>query len=154
MHPERHLFKKELESLVGLLQFCNKGGSPRLLRKTTLHHERRWLKSDHHIQRPGQVSCGGTSFWNGISMLRDVGVMKSDVIVTSDASGSWWCEAFWEKAWFHFQWWERLQCHIHATSVHSNSGRCGDFWKGVVWQDSRILGPPSPCNSSCSSCQS
>jgi len=48
------------------------------------------------------------STWNGISMLWDTRAKKADFKVTSDASASWGCGTFWEKAWFHFQWWDRL----------------------------------------------
>ena len=46
------------------------------------------------------------STWNGISVLWDVGANNT---ATSDASGSWGCGAIWAKAWFHFQWWDRLR---------------------------------------------
>jgi len=38
------------------------------------------------------------STWNGISMLWDSGTRVADLIVTSDASDSWGCGAYWEKA--------------------------------------------------------
>ena len=42
--------------------------------------------------------------WNGISMFWDVSKKTADVTVTSDASGSWGCGAFWKSKWFHFPW--------------------------------------------------
>ena len=41
---------------------------------------------------------------NGISLLWDVSRQRADIMVTSDASGSWGCGALWESCWFHFPW--------------------------------------------------
>ena len=42
-------------------------------------------------------------------MFWEVGAKKADVTVTSNTSSSRGCGAFWAKAWFHFQWWDRLR---------------------------------------------
>ena len=42
--------------------------------------------------------------WNGISFLWDLGLIKSDLQVYSDASGSWGCAAFQDQTWFHLHW--------------------------------------------------
>jgi len=48
-------------------------------------------------------------------MLWDSGTRIADLIVTSDTSGSWGCGAYWEKAWFHFQWWDNVRPLCIAT---------------------------------------
>ena len=46
--------------------------------------------------------------WNGVSMLWDIGLCKSDIVVYSDASGSWGCGAFCNQTWFQLEWSARL----------------------------------------------
>ena len=41
--------------------------------------------------------------WNGISLLWDLGLVKDDLKVYSDASGSWGC-AFQDPRWLQLQW--------------------------------------------------
>ena len=47
--------------------------------------------------------------WNGISMFWDISKHTANITVTSDASGSWGCGAFWKSKWFHFPWPSSLQ---------------------------------------------
>jgi len=42
--------------------------------------------------------------WNGISLLWDLGLVKSDLQVYSDASGSWGCAAFQNPHWLQLHW--------------------------------------------------
>ena len=46
--------------------------------------------------------------WNGVSLLWDIGLHNSDLMVYSDASGSWGCGAFYEHHWFQLEWPPRL----------------------------------------------
>jgi len=110
------LFKKELESLVGLLQFATKVVRPgRCFLRRLYSMKDIGSKPNHHVRlnRPAMADIiwwhTFISHWNGISMLWDVGGKEADFTITTDASGSWGCGAYWEKAWFHFQWWDRLR---------------------------------------------
>jgi len=116
------LFKKELKSLVGLLQFATKVAR-------TGRCFLRWLysmtsicsKPHHHIHLnvPAieDITCWHLfiSTWNGIYMLWDTGAKMVDFTVTSDASSSWGGGAFSKRTWFHFQWWDRLRPLCIAT---------------------------------------
>jgi len=42
--------------------------------------------------------------WNGISMMWHTKRTRPEVVLTSDASGSWGCGTWWETRWFHMQW--------------------------------------------------
>ncbi len=42
--------------------------------------------------------------WNGTAMMWHVSRTSPEVIVTSDASGSWGCGAWWETKWLQLQW--------------------------------------------------
>ena len=42
--------------------------------------------------------------WNGLSMMHQLHKKNPEIILTSDASGSWGCGAFWNTEWFQYQW--------------------------------------------------
>ena len=42
--------------------------------------------------------------WNGISMMTATSSRPPDATVTSDASGSWGCGAYWGRKWLQWQW--------------------------------------------------
>ncbi len=42
--------------------------------------------------------------WNGTAMMWYTNRSKPEVVLTSDASGSWGCGAWWESRWFQLQW--------------------------------------------------
>ena len=42
--------------------------------------------------------------WNGLSLLAALGELKPTVVLTSDASGSWGCGAFWNTKWLQLAW--------------------------------------------------
>lgn len=42
--------------------------------------------------------------WNGVSILWDVGSLRPDVQVFSDASGNWGCGAYSGQSWFSLRW--------------------------------------------------
>lgn len=102
--------KKELESLVGHLHDASnviRSGRTFTRRLIDL------LKSAHH--RPAhsftRLNVEARSdilwwhsfieHWNGLSMMQQSHKDNPDIIVTSDASGSWGCGAF---SWFQYQW--------------------------------------------------
>ena len=42
--------------------------------------------------------------WNGISLLQSLGELVPTTTLTSDASGTWGCGAYWESKWFQLAW--------------------------------------------------
>ena len=57
----------------------------------------------------------------------------ADIVLTSDASGSWSCGAFWDKLWFQFVWPEALS-DLHITkkviiSIVLTAATWGTQWK-------------------------
>ena len=42
--------------------------------------------------------------WNGVSVIPLQTNERPDVVVHSDASGSWGCEAVWDEGWIHYKW--------------------------------------------------
>ena len=108
--------KRELQSLVGLLQFATK----------VIHPGRPFLRClyamqdigshpDHHIRLNTAARADilwwhmFASEWNSVSMLWDLHRLTPNVHLFSDASGSWGCGAFWGSQWFHLQWPTSLQ---------------------------------------------
>ena len=53
--------------------------------------------------------------WNGISLLAPFQRQHPDGEVTSDASGSWGCEAFHGSKWFQIQW-EQNAVHLNIMN--------------------------------------
>lgn len=105
--------KKELESLVGHLHDASiviKPGRTFTRRLIDL------LKSAHRRSASSLLRLNAearsdiawwyyfTEKWNGLSMMRNARMSKPDIILTSDASGSWGCGAFWGDQWFQLQW--------------------------------------------------
>ena len=107
----RSISKRELQSLTGLLQFASKvirPGRPFIRRLYAMQDI--GSHPDHfiHLNLPARADIMWwylfAEDWNGISMFWDVSKKTADVTVTSDASGSWGCGAFWKSKWFHFPW--------------------------------------------------
>lgn len=133
--------KRDLLSIIGLLQHACcvvRPGRSFLRRMITLATKAKRL---HHRIRlnAGFRSdlCWWATFlahWNGTGMLPDVSG-REEVIVTSDASGSWGCGAFWSSGeWFQFQWPESWR-GIHITSkellpIVMASALWGKHWQG------------------------
>ena len=76
--------------------------------------------------------------WNGISLLWDLGLVKNDLKVYSDASGSWGCAAFQHPHWFQLGWNPHLcQLSIAAKElipVVLAAALFGHQWAGKVVQ--------------------
>ena len=103
--------KKEVERLTGLLQFACKvvrPGRPFLHRLYVLQeigsHPRHLVR----LNKPARADIIWWHLfverWNGISLLWDLGLVKNDLKVYSDASGSWGCAAFQHPHWFQLGW--------------------------------------------------
>ena len=140
---ERSVSKGDLESLVGLLQFATKvicPGRPFLRRLYTVQNV--GTLPTHHVRLnvPAQADILWwhlfISTWNGISMLWDLGRQTADITLTSDASGSWGCGAFYDSRWFHFQWNSRLTHLPIATKemipIIISAAIFGGHWSGKI----------------------
>ena len=43
------------------------------------------------------------SQWNGVFLMSVAGDQSPEVTLTSDASGTWGCGAYWEEGWFQLE---------------------------------------------------
>ena len=110
------LYKRELQSLTGLLQHASKVVRP----------GRAFMRNLHALQSVGSIPthrvrlnaaaradivwwCLFAREWNGVSMLWDLGGTLPEVLVFSDASGSWGCGAYCGQNWFSLRWPLELQ---------------------------------------------
>ena len=109
----RSVKKKDLESLVGQLHDASvvvRSGCTFIRRLIDA------LKSAHHRSSNSFVRLNvearsdifwWVSFiehWNGLSMMHNLRRNNPDIIITSDASGSWGCGAYCLAAWFQYHW--------------------------------------------------
>ena len=101
--------RRELESLVGLLQHAAKVVRPgrRFVRRiivimTTVKDRDRFVRLNAEIRSD---LCWWSEFmtnWNGIGIIRSPD--QEVVDVESDASGSWGCGAVWGTHWLQWKW--------------------------------------------------
>ena len=110
-HGRKHILKKELESLTGLLQYAAKVVRPgRAFIQRLYALEKVGSAPDHKIRlnKPARADVMWwqmfVSSWNGISMLSNPMNSPADVEVFSDASGSWGGGALCFPNWFSFKW--------------------------------------------------
>ena len=140
---KRSLTKKELQSLVGLLQFATKvirPGRPFLRRLYSM--QQIGNSPSHHIRlnTPARADILWWHLfmdrWNGISILWDLQQHSVDLSVYSDASGSWGCGAFGAPNWLSLKWCSRLQPLPIATKelipVILAAAIWGRYWKGKI----------------------
>lgn len=107
----KSIFKKDLESLTGLLQHAVKVVRP----------GRAFLRNLYALQSVGQFPTHKVrlnvaaradimwwhlfiSKWNGISMLWDSGTLVPEITVYSDAAGGWGCGVYSLPHWAALQW--------------------------------------------------
>ena len=100
--------KRELLSLLGLLHHAASvvvPGRPFLRHLITLSKTARHL---HYMIRLNKPACSDIlwwhtfmSTWNGLAFLP---FQCPQVSLTSDASGSWGCGAFWDSRWLQLEW--------------------------------------------------
>jgi len=111
--------KRELLSLIGQLSHACKVVKPgrvflsRMIRLSTVAKQ-----LDHHV-RLNQAFRSDLEWWfrflskwNGVLLIWDD--QQPSYVVTSDASGSWGCGAFWQSQWFQVQWPENFPS-FHIT---------------------------------------
>ena len=105
------LRKKQLQHLTGLLQFATKvvrPGRPFLRRLYALQGIGHYPNHQVRLNRGAQADILWWYFfvkqWNGVSLLWDLGLLRTDVQVFSDASGAWGCAAFQDPYWLQLKW--------------------------------------------------
>ena len=105
--------KRELQLLVGLLHDASIVVTPG---RTFLRRLIDLIKSAHH--RPGSIFLRlnrearsdilwwhtFNEEWNGLSMMRHSQCQHTDIILTSDASGSWGCGPYYGIHWLQYAW--------------------------------------------------
>jgi hypothetical protein len=77
--------------------------------------------------------------WHGVAIIRNLDAITPDVVLCTDASGSWGCGAFWRTLWFQVPW-DGL-----AIAVQSIAGKelfsivlASLLW-GRIWQRLTVL---------------
>ena len=105
--------KKELESLIGLLHDASiviRPGRTFLRRLIDLLKSSNCRPSGAFIRLNREARSDiiwwhtFISDWNGLSMMQSQRQANPDINLTSDASGSWGCGAYWNTHWFQYQW--------------------------------------------------
>ena len=143
---KRAFKKRDLQSLVGLLQHATKVVWPGRSFLRRLHALLADVGADrdaNHWIRPNRAAKADivwwhtfVSSWNGVSMLWDQEKAAPAIRVVSDASGSWGCGAYWLSLWFQIQWPHRLQpCSIQVKElipVVVAAALYGKKWEGKV----------------------
>lgn len=110
--------RKQLESLIGLLNHACKvvrSGRSFLRRLIDLLHSTSSRPEGSSIVRLSKGSQADIAWWmefvagwNGMSFLRPIHSLPT-VVITSDASESWGCGAWYGDSWFQVPWDDRAQ---------------------------------------------
>ena len=105
--------KRELQSLIGLLHDASIVITPG---RTFLRRLIDLVKSAHHRPSSGFIRLNLDARsdilwwhtfiedWNGLSMMQHSQRQHADIILTSDASGSWGCGAYYGVHWLQYPW--------------------------------------------------
>ena len=113
--------KHDLQSLIGQLHDASIIIRPG---RTFIRRLLDLLKASHHRRQKDIIRLNTearsdilwwSTFiadWNGLSMFRASDRLHPDQVLTSDASGSWGCGAFWSIYWFQLPW-------DPSTALHS-----------------------------------
>ena len=103
--------KRELLSIAGKLQHAaTVVKSGRTFVRRLFELSIRVKKLDHHLKLNAWARSDiewwaqFVEEWNVISLLSMLGALVPTTTLTSDASGSWGCGAFWEEKWFQLAW--------------------------------------------------
>ena len=104
----KSMTKKDLQKLAGLLQFATKvvrPGRPFLRRLYAMQeigsHPNHFIRLNLPARADIMWWFIFVEQWNGVSLLWDIGLHNSDLMVYSDASGSWGCGAFYKHHWWN-----------------------------------------------------
>ena len=97
---------------------CGKGGRSFVRRMIDLSTTRRHINATLRINREFRSDLEWwfqlSAEWNGTSILAPIRAESPDAQITSDASGSWGCGAFYEGKWFQLQW-DQFSAPHHIT---------------------------------------
>ena len=85
--------------------------------------------------------------WNGVSMLSSIGEQKPEVTLTSDASGSWGCGAYWGTKWFQLAWSSASGSSSQDTNIATKElvpiviapAMWGQCWSGCQCNNSTVV---------------
>jgi len=139
------LRKHDLEHLTGLLQFTTKvvrPGRPFLRRLYALQSVGSFPNHLVRLSRGAQADILWWFYfvkqWNGVSLLWDLGLLREDIQVFSDASGSWGCAAFQDPYWLQQKWTPGL-CKLtiaikELIPVVLAAAVFGPNWSGMIVQ--------------------
>ncbi len=136
--------KRDLLSLIGLLAHASKvvRAARTFLRRlidlsmavTQLEH---FVRLNHEARFDIEWWYQFSSKWNGITILQERSNNKM-VSLTSDASGSWGCGAYWDTKWFMFKWSGPVaECHIttkELVPIVMATALWGEEWRGQIVQ--------------------
>lgn len=117
----RRCTKRELLSIAGQLQHAAKVVRPGRVFLRRLFDLSTTVKKPHHHLN---LSSGARSDlawwrefieqWNGVSLMSVAGDQSPEVTLTSDASGTWGCGAYWKEGWFQLEW-RNTTCPAHQN---------------------------------------
>ena len=139
--------KKDLESLIGLLQDASHVIRPG---RTFVRHlidalTKARLRPSTSLVRLNSTTrsdilwwCRFIENWNGLSMMHNLQKAHPDIALASDTSGQWGCGAFWQDHWFQYQW------DGFTTALHINNKELVPIviaiavW-GHLWHNKSVL---------------
>ena len=111
--------RKELESLIGSLQHaCTVIQPGRTFMRTAIPLLKVAKRQHHHIHLSNELRTDlawwrlFAQHWNGTALVISPSARRYQI--TSDASGSWGCGAWYDKYWFSVPWTESCK-HLHIT---------------------------------------
>jgi len=112
-HGRKAGIRRDLESLVGMLQHASKVVRPGRIFLRRIYD---LLAATNHFKPHFTVRLNRECradidwwhrfirSWNGTSLLRQARALTPDVHLWSDASGHWGCGAHWQGLWFNLPW--------------------------------------------------
>ena len=103
--------KRDLLSIIGSLSHASKVvKSGRAFTRRLIDLSKSVKRPHHHVRLSREARSDiewwyrFAEEWNGVSLLRAQNREHPEVIITSDASGTWGCGAFCGHQWFQLQW--------------------------------------------------
>ena len=139
---KKDCFRKEVESLVGVLQHACKVIRPG---RSFLRHAISLLsrpKNPNHYTRLNKNFRSDMMWWklfahswNGSALIVHPGSRKLEM--TSDASGSWGCGAWFNDQWFQLQW-NQSSYGLHIAVKELIPILIGTFVWGEHWKGARV----------------
>ena len=142
---KRRCTKKEILSIAGQLQHAATVVWPgRVFVRRLFDLSATVRRNNHHLS----LNHGARSDlawaheflveWNGVSMSSSLGEQKPEVTLTSDASGSWGCGAYWGTKWYQLAW-SSTSCPVDSNIATKElvpiviaAAMWGQCWSGQV----------------------